>query len=114
MDYVTRIAAAIFATGPKTGQLVTASNPAKPGDVLSVYGTGIGQKAVTPAAGMASSGVDWAVTPVTVKIGGGQEQVLYAGSTPGYAVLDQYNVVIPGGVGACSATIKLLAARKSN
>lgn len=73
--------------------------PAKPGDIVAIYVTGLGETnppfnpGVLPpnnAAGAAS-----VTAPVTVTIDGVQATVLYAGTAPGFAGLYQINVVMP-------------------
>jgi len=80
--------------------LVDSANPAKAGDVVVVYCTGLG--ATTPAvrSGEAAPTTPLArvVMPVSVTIGGQPASVQFAGLTPGYAGLYQVNVQIPAGV----------------
>lgn len=64
-----------------------------PGDTLSLYGTGFGPAAVSPADGLVFSGAYQTTNPVTVTIGGMDATVLWAGLVgPG---LYQINVTIP-------------------
>jgi uncharacterized protein (TIGR03437 family) len=81
------------------GSLVTAANPAKVGETVSMYLTGLG--AVSPAikegAVPPSSPLSNAVLP-DIYIDGFQAKVLYAGLTPGLAGLYQINMTIPSGV----------------
>jgi uncharacterized protein (TIGR03437 family) len=72
--------------------------PAKPGDVLSVYGVGFGttNRSVPPGV-LATAAAATTGTP-TVTIGGVTATVLYAGLTPGFAGLYQVNLVVPVGV----------------
>lgn len=86
----------------QNGTLNNASNPARIGDIVSVYATGEGQ--TSPA------GVDGKLAPllppypkpianVTATVGGQPAQVTYYGAAPGeVAGLMQVNVQIPAGV----------------
>ena len=71
-----------------SGALITPDSPARRGDVLTVYGTGLG---VTEN----RAGLAWAVLAPTVEIGGVRVAPLYAGRAPGFAGLDQVNFVVP-------------------
>jgi uncharacterized protein (TIGR03437 family) len=81
-------------------RLVDAANPAKAGDVVVVYCTGLGATNPVVRSGEAAPASPLAkvATPVTVMIGGQPAAVQYAGLTPGYAGLYQVNVQIPSGV----------------
>ena len=75
------------------GSLVNSSSPAKPGETISIYLTGLG--ATTPAVqtGQAGSGQATVLTP-TVSIGGQAAQVSFSGLTT-YPGLYQINTIIP-------------------
>jgi uncharacterized protein (TIGR03437 family) len=77
--------------------LITANNKARPGDVLILFLTGIGQLSNRPASGSpAPSGpLAMAVTAPTVTLGGAPATVLFAGLAPGYVGLGQINVQLP-------------------
>ncbi len=77
------------------GSLITADNPARPGDVIVLWATGGGQ--TNP------SGIDGAlstapfprpVLPASVTIGGQPAQIAFIGAAPGFAGLLQINVVV--------------------
>jgi uncharacterized protein (TIGR03437 family) len=81
--------------------LVTAQNPARPGDVITLYGVGFGP--VTPSA---STGAPAGASPPsvlnpnpTVGISGHNASVLFAGLSPGSVGLYQFNIVVPDGLG---------------
>jgi len=83
------------------GSLITPSNPAKAGDVLLIYTTGLGQ--TTPAVQTATLVVPPAAAfnntaPVTVSIGGQNAAIAYSIASPGFAGLYQTAVTVPSGV----------------
>jgi hypothetical protein len=68
-----------------SSRLVTTEDPAEPGEVLELYGTGL---------------IEGSVIPALVFIGGRAAEVLYFGKSPGY---DQINVRVPAGITPGSA-----------
>lgn len=69
------------------------SRPAKPGDIVKLYGTGFGPTNPKPPAGQLLSGTFPTAAPVTVTIGGIKADVAFAELTaPG---LYQLNVTVP-------------------
>ena len=97
----TSIAAEEATTGSivADSSVVAGASPAKPGDIVSVYGTGFGATNPATAAGQIPSAAATLANPVTVQIGDvtlGSSDVLYAGLTPGsISGLYQFNVRIP-------------------
>jgi uncharacterized protein (TIGR03437 family) len=103
--------------------IVAGAAPAKPGDIVSLFGTGFGGTDPATVAGQIPSVMATLTNPVTVQIGGvtlASSDVQYAGLSPGsISGLYQFNVVIPastpngdipvtisiGGVQTPSATI---------
>jgi uncharacterized protein (TIGR03437 family) len=81
--------------------LVTTTSPAKPGDTLLLWGTGLGP--ITGGDAGIPNQVDLG-TPVTVYVGGVAATVTYRGrsAAPG---LDQINFVVPSGVSGCFVTL---------
>ncbi len=81
-----------------TYQVVTDSNPAAAGEIISIYCTGLG--AVNPSAQTGAAPPvppPQAAAPVQVSIGGVAVQPLYAGVAPGFPGLYQVNAQIPAG-----------------
>ena len=90
-------------------RLVDSANPAKAGDVVVVYCTGLGATNPVVRSGEAAPASPLAkvVTPVTVTVGGQPGAVQFAGLTPGFVGLYQVNVQIPSGV-APGASVPLV------
>jgi uncharacterized protein (TIGR03437 family) len=81
---------------------------ARPGQVMLMYGTGLGATDPPVAAGQASSGLAPAVIQPDVYVGGIAAQVQYAGRAPGFAGVDQIQFVVPPNVPAgCSVPVRL-------
>ncbi|SPE38894.1 CHRD domain containing protein [Candidatus Sulfopaludibacter sp. SbA3] len=79
--------------------LVTAGNPAKPGDVILVYCTGLGQTTPALSTGVAPvAGVLAQTTPVAATIGGQAAGVIYSIASPGFAGLYQVAITVPAGL----------------
>jgi uncharacterized protein (TIGR03437 family) len=78
------------------------SRPAKPGEYISIYCTGLGAANNQPALGAASPSNPLATTQATpiVTIGGVQALVQFSGLAPGFVGLYQVNVQVPNGVTA--------------
>jgi uncharacterized protein (TIGR03437 family) len=73
------------------------SRPAKKGEFVQLYGTGLGYVDRTPSLGSASPSAPPAMTLIkpTVSIGGGDATVLFSGLSPGFVGLYQVNIQIP-------------------
>jgi len=81
----------------------SASNPASPGSVVSIYATGAGVTKPASVDGVLTATVNppKVAQPVTVTIGGQIADVLYQGAAPGMvAGISQINVRIPANVSA--------------
>jgi len=76
------------------------AHPATAGEVLEIYGTGLGSTSPVVAAGAAAPSSPPARTLVIpqVLIGNVSAQVLFSGLTPGLAGVYQMNAVVPGGL----------------
>ena len=78
----------------------SASNPAEKGSVVVLFGTGEGQTRPGGTDGKLAAGIfPQPLLPMTVKIGGLDADVLYAGAAPGLvAGVLQVNAKVPAGV----------------
>jgi uncharacterized protein (TIGR03437 family) len=86
-------------------QLVTPTSPAVPGEILVVYGTGIGKLNNPPPTGVAApvSPLATPVDPITMTVGGTPVSVLWTGLTPGCAGLIQMDIQLPATLPAGSS-----------
>jgi uncharacterized protein (TIGR03437 family) len=98
------LAAVDYSSGVFVGTpgLITGASfaPAKPGDILVLYGVGFGatSPAVAPGVLAPTNATEATVGKAVVKIGGVTATVSYAGLAGGYAGLYQVNVLVPMGV----------------
>ncbi len=83
------------------GSLITPANPAKAGDVLVVYATGLGDILTSQKTGdyTTASPLPYARATATATLGGVTIPVDYAGLTPGLVGLAQFNLTIPANTG---------------
>ncbi len=89
----------LLVTHALDGSPVTASQPATPGEYLTIYGLGLGPVTNSPGDGTASSTTPLSYTlqsPV-LTIGGAVANVSFSGLTPGFTGLYQVNAQVPGG-----------------
>ena len=79
------------------GSLVSTANPAKRGEVLILYATGLGPVTNTPASGAAGPGGPLAILIANsvVQIGDKFATVHFAGLAPGFVALYQMNIQVP-------------------
>jgi len=75
------------------GAIITAASPAKPGDVLQLFGNAFGPTNPTVAPGKVFQGAYATTNPVAITIGGQSVLVSFAGLVA--AGLYQFNVVVP-------------------
>jgi uncharacterized protein (TIGR03437 family) len=94
----------IFSTGAGAGvvlhadgRVVSRSAPIVPGEVVVIYGTGMG--AVAPAVATRTPAptepLSWTTIPMRVFFDGGEGRILFSGLTPGFSGLYQMNVEVP-------------------
>jgi uncharacterized protein (TIGR03437 family) len=108
-------AAAVTPSGAPVGRVgqFPNSRPARPGDIILVYGTGFGatNPPVDPGS-LAPGGPAPLVGSFSVRIGSltlAASDVLYAGAAPGFAGLFQFNLRIPNGLGSGDLPIVISA-----
>jgi uncharacterized protein (TIGR03437 family) len=87
----------------------SAANPAKRNSIVILFGTGEGQTNPPGVDGqLAVSVYPKPITPITVKIGGSNGEVLYYGAAPTLvAGVLQINVKIPAGIPDGNATVQI-------
>jgi uncharacterized protein (TIGR03437 family) len=92
--------------------LVTASKPAKGGEVLTLYATGLGptRPALEPGKVFTADPLQLTNSSIEVSVGGQLAEVLYAGGYPGSSDAFQVNFRIPNGVAPGTPSLQLTAA----
>ncbi len=91
------------------GQPVSAASPAAGGEIVEIFATGLGPVTNAPADGAAAPTSPLAMNtiPPRVIIGGMDAEVQFAGLAPGFAGLNQLNVVVPKGLPPGPATLTI-------
>ena len=94
------------------GNLVTAAKPAKAGEVLTLFATGLGptRPGVDPGQPFPDNPPQVVNSPVQVLVNGNPGDVLYAGGYPGAIDGYQLNFRVPDGATQGSASIQLSSA----
>jgi uncharacterized protein (TIGR03437 family) len=87
----------------------TAANPAAPGSIVSVYGTGGGAVGPAVTAGyVAGDTLSWISLPYSATVNGQSATVQYAGTAPTLVYgVDQFNVLLPANLPPGPANIML-------
>jgi len=83
--------------------LAASSHPAKAGDVLIIYATGLGMVDHQPVDGGIPSVLSRTIATPTVLFGGVEGNVQFSGLAPQFVGVNQLNVQVPAGVTAGSA-----------
>jgi uncharacterized protein (TIGR03437 family) len=95
-------------------QLANTANPAKGGETVLIYCTGLGAVSSPPADGAAGNGQETTATP-TVTIGGTKAIVSFSGLAPTFVGLYQINAEVPAGLKAGNqAVVITLSGASSN
>lgn len=79
------------------------SQPASPGDTITLYGIGFGTTNPAVPAGQLVSGLPTLTSPVQILFGTTPGTIIYQGLAPGLVGLYQFNVTVPAGLSANSA-----------
>jgi len=80
------------------GNVVTAQNPARPGETVVIYGTGFGPVDVPQENGVAAQQLARTRRLPEVTIAGSKGSVSFSGLTPGFVGLYQINVKLPDSI----------------
>lgn len=90
-------------------QLADSAHPAKPGETVLIYCTGLGEVVSPPADGAPGNGQATIAKPV-VAIGGNPAAVSFSGLAPGFVGLYQVNAEIPAVVASGNASVSMVIA----
>ena len=92
------------------GSLVTPENPARPGEVLIIFATGLGELSNIPATGEATPASPLATLQRTaiVEVGPQESEVLFAGLAPGFVGLVQFNIRLPANMPTGEPALSIL------
>ena len=99
-----------------TGQVVTATNPAQPGETVAVFVSGLGATlpAVTEGTAGPTNPLANTIQTIIAYVGGVEATVGYAGLAPYLAGLYQVNLTVPTTVTAGDNTIEILGPDSDN
>jgi len=89
-----------------TFAIITSSSPARPGEVIAIYATGLGPVSPAAVSGAAASNPSTTSTP-TVTIGGINCPILYSGLAPTLVSIYQVNVTVPAGLSAGNQLVQI-------
>ena len=90
--------------------LNTAATPAKPGQILVLWGTGLGAIAAADNVAPGAAASDMSALPVQILVGGVAAQRLYAGRQPQTASVDNVYLTVPPGTGfGCRVPVQVVA-----
>jgi hypothetical protein len=94
------------------GSPVSAAKPAKAGEILSLFASGLGptRPGVDPGQPFPTAPLQVANSPVQVLVNGNSADVLYAGGFPGVVDGYQVNFRMPDGAGQAQAALQLTSA----
>jgi uncharacterized protein (TIGR03437 family) len=87
--------------------IVSSSSPARTGEAISIYATGLGAVSPSTASGSAAASLASTITQPTVTIGGVPCNVLFSGLAPGLVSVYQINVAVPAGLSAGNQAVRI-------
>ncbi len=92
--------------------LVTAARPARPGEILSLFASGLGptRPGVDPGRPFTTTPLHNVNSPVEVTVNGTAAEVLYSGGYPGSTDTYQVNFRLPSGISAGQAALQITVA----
>ena len=92
--------------------LVTAARPAKPGEILTLFATGLGPTlpGVDPGERFTTDPLQIVTSPIDITVNGVSADVLYAGGYPGATDAYQVNFRLPTGITTGAASLQIAAA----
>jgi hypothetical protein len=90
--------------------LVSATRPARSGEVLTLFASGLGPTRPGVDSGQPFTAGEVCNSPIGVMVNGRPGEVLYAGGYPGAVDRYQVNFRVPGGTGSGTATVQLTSA----
>jgi uncharacterized protein (TIGR03437 family) len=85
--------------------LISAASPAKAGEQVMIFCTGLGATNPLVVTGRAAMGANMTVNPVSVTIGGGNATVVHSGLAAGFVGLYQINAIVPGGMSGSQSVL---------
>jgi hypothetical protein len=92
--------------------LVTPAKPARPGEILTLFASGLGptRPGVEPGQPFPADSLQVVNSPVEVLVNGMAGEVVYAGGYPGAVDRYQVNFRAPGGASSGSASVQVISA----
>jgi uncharacterized protein (TIGR03437 family) len=95
----------VFAHDATSNATIDANNPARSGQTIALYGTGLSETT-------SSNGNDVARAKIVVTVGGVAAKMNFAGRAPGYPGIDLIEIQIPAGVKAGQANVLVYASNR--
>ena len=91
---------------------LSSARPAAPGEILTVFASGLGptNAGVDPGQMFPASPLAVATSPIGATVGNSSAQVLYAGGYPGTSNVYQVNVQLPSTIPPGMASLQLISA----